>query len=302
MPHRTDAPALPQSRPSWDRAVDRWLSRYRPTTAAAYRYGIDRWTSWCADEDLDPWVARRGDVEGHLAELARTGLAEATVALAYDAVASCYRHLFEDELLDRDPAARVRRPTIHREGQRRTYLTPLEFAAFLTAARVMGPDAHAVAAIGGMMGLRSAEMCGLDVGDVATVAGYQVLRFVGKGGKPAAPPMPIPVLRPVLELTAGRSDGPLLRTHAGTRFTGRSLHHLVARIGTRAGIGHPISPHGLRRTFATAGFAKGVSLRDMQIGLRHARPETSALYDMDRTNLDRHAAHEIAAFLAGFAG
>ena len=292
---------LTLARPPWGRAVDRWLARYRPTTAAAYRHRIDRWTAWCSVEGIDPWDARRGDIEGHLADLTRASLAEATVALAYDAVASCYRHLFEDELLDRDPAARVRRPVIHREGQRRTYLTPLEYAAFLTTARTMGPDAHAVAAIGGMMGLRSAEMCGLDVDDVATTAGYQVLRFIGKGGKPAAPPMPIPVLRPVLELLADRTSGPLLRTQAGTRLTGRSLHHLVGRIAHRAGIGHPISPHGLRRTFATAGFAKGVSLRDMQLGLRHARPETAALYDMDRSNLDRHASHEIAAFLAGFA-
>lgn len=299
MHDRTD-PALPAPR-SWERSVDRWLSRYRPATMETYRRGINRWTAWCADERIDPWDARRGDVEGFLAELARAGLAESTVALAYDAVSSCYRHLFEDELIDRDPAARVRRPVIHREGQRRHYLTPLEYAAFLTTARVMGPDAHAVAAIGGMMGLRSAEMCGLDVDDVATVAGYQVLRFVGKGGKPAAPPMPIPVLRPVLELTAARSEGPLLRTQAGTRLNRRSLHHLVVRIGARAGIAHPISPHGLRRTFATAGFAKGVSLRDMQLGLRHSRPETSALYDMNQSNLDRHASHEIAAFLAGFA-
>lgn len=298
MRDRTDRPALP----TFDRAVDRWLARYRPTTAAAYRYGITRWTTWCTGEDLDPWHARRGDIEAHLAELARAGLAEATVALAYDAIASLYRHLFEDELLERDPAERVRRPLIHREGQRRTFLTPLEYAAFLTAARAMSPDAHAVAAIGGMMGLRSAEMCGLDVADVQSVGGYQVLRFIGKGGKPAAPPMPIPVLRPVLALLAVRTEGPLLRTQAGTRLTGRSLHHLVTRIGARAGIGHPISPHGLRRTFATAGFAKGVSLRDMQLGLRHARPETSALYDMDHGALDRHASHEIASFLSGLAG
>ena len=165
----------------------------------------------------------------------------------------------------------------------------------------MSPDAHAVAAIGGMMGLRSDEMCQLDVGSVSTVGGYQVLRFVGKGGKPAAPPMPIPVMRPVLELLALRADGPLLQTQAGTRFDRRSLGRLVARIGARAGIAHPITPHGLRRTFATAGFAKGVSLRDMQLGLRHSRPESTAVYDMDQGALDRHAAHSVAAFLSGLA-
>lgn len=292
---------MPTPAARWDRSVARWVGRYKPTTAASYAHRVRRWTAWCAAEDIDPWDARRGDVEAHLAELGRSGLAEATVALAYDSIASLYRHLFEDELIGRNPAARVRRPAIHREGQVRTYLTPLEYAAFLTTARGMTPDAHAVAAIGGMMGLRSDEMCQLDVGSVADLGGYQVLRFIGKGGKPAAPPMPMPVLRPVLELLRDRTDGPLLRTQASTRLDRRSMGRLVARIGARAGISHPITPHGLRRTFATAGFAKGVSLRDMQLGLRHANPSTTMAYDMDRANLDRHAAHEIAAFLAGFA-
>ncbi len=287
------------ARPTWERATQRWISRYKPRTQETYRRCADRWTTWCATENIDPWNARRGDVESYLAELARAGLAEASVALAYDAIRSLYDHLYGDELIDKSPVARVKRPTIHREGQKRTWLTPLEYAAFLNAARAMGPDAHGVAAIGGMMGLRSDEMCQLDISSVSTLGGYQVLRFVGKGGKPAAPPMPIPVLRPVLELVAARSDGPLLRTQAGTRLTGRSLHHLVVRIGKRAGIGHPISPHGLRRTFATAGFAKGVSLRDMQLGLRHSRPESTAVYDMDQGALDRHASHSVAAFLSG---
>lgn len=62
--------------PEWDKAVDRWLNLYRPSTAAAYRYGIDRWNTWCAQHDLDPWFVRRGDVESHLAE----PLAVATIA------------------------------------------------------------------------------------------------------------------------------------------------------------------------------------------------------------------------------
>ena len=288
--------------PPWDRAVTRWLTRYRPTTAGAYRLGITRWTAWCATEGLDPWAARRGDVEAHLAELGRAGLAEATVALTYDAIASLYRHLYEDELLERNPTARVRRPLIHREGQVRTWLGPLEYAAFLATARAMGPDAHAVAAIGGMMGLRSAEMCQLDVDSVTERGGYTVLRFTGKGGKPATPPVPAPVQRAVSELLRLRTDGPLLRTQAGTRFDRRSLGRLVARIGERAGIGHPITPHGLRRTFATTGLSTGISQRDMMAATRHARSESLAIYDMDVANLDRHASHRIAGFLSGFAG
>lgn len=61
----------------------------------------------------------------------------------------------------------------------------------------------------------------------------------------------------------------------------------------------PISPHGLRRTFCTTGLVAGIGIRDMQYAMRHADPRTTMRYDMARANLDRHAAHAVAAYLAG---
>ena len=37
----------------------------------------------------------------------------------------------------------------------------------------------------------------------------------------------------------------------------------------------------------------------MQYAMRHADPRTTMRYDMARANLDRHAAHAVAAYLAG---
>ena len=45
----------------------------------------------------------------------------------------------------------------------------------------------------------------------------------------------------------------------------------------------------------------GVPLRDMQYAMRHADARTTTRYDMARANLDRHAAHAVAAYLAGMA-
>jgi integrase/recombinase XerD len=44
-------------------------------------------------------------------------------------------------------------------------------------------------------------------------------------------------------------------------------------------------------------------LRDVQRLLRHARPETTlGSYDITGEALERHASHQIAGFLAGWAG
>lgn len=73
----------------------------------------------------------------------------------------------------------------------------------------------------------------------------------------------------------------------------------LTRVARAAGVTHPISPHGLRRTFCTTGLVAGISIRDMQYAMRHADPRTTLRYDMAKANLDRHAAHAVAAYLAG---
>ena len=53
------------------------------------------------------------------------------------------------------------------------------------------------------------------------------------------------------------------------------------------------------RTFCTTGLVAGIAIRDMQYAMRHADPRTTLRYDMAKANLDRHAAHAVAAYLAG---
>ena len=55
---------------------------------------------------------------------------------------------------------------------------------------------------------------------------------------------------------------------------------------------------GLRHTAITAALDAGVSLRDVQDFARHADPRTTRRYDRGRDNLDRNAAHALAAYFA----
>ena len=126
--------------------------------------------------------------------VADSGLSRASVAAHYDAVASIYRLADEEELVSASPCARVTRPKIQRELQRREVLTVLEYAAFLTAARSRGASHHAIAVLGGMMGLRATEMATLTVESFGNVRGYAILIVLGKGDKAARVPVPIPAL------------------------------------------------------------------------------------------------------------
>jgi integrase/recombinase XerD len=287
---------------AWDDLAAWWLSRYKPSTQRTYATYLPRWVRWCTGRGLDPLAARRADVELWLRSVADSGLARASIAAHYDAVASLYRLAHEEELVAVNPCARVVRPKIQRELQRREVLTVLEYAAYLTAARALGPTHHAIAVLGGMMGLRATEMATLTVESFATVRGYGTLLVIGKGDKPVRVPVPIPALTAVTAVIDGRSTGPLLRTRSGAGMDRRSVHRYVATTAQVAGIRRPIGPHALRRTVGTVGLNQGIPLRDVQRLLRHARPETTlGSYDITGDALERHASHQLAGFLAGWA-
>jgi hypothetical protein len=137
-----------------------------------------------------------------------------------------------------NPCARVTRPKIQRELQRREVLTVLEYAAFLTIARDLGPTHHAIAVLGGMMGLRATEMATLTVESFGTLRGYATLLVMGKSDKPARVPVPIPALGAVQAAIDGRISGPLLRRRdrqGGGHHPAPSAHTLCAEPSVPSG-------------------------------------------------------------------
>ena len=110
------------------------------------------------------------------------------------------------------------------------------------------------------------------------------------------------MLRAVRDAVDGRTAGPILRTRTGRRMDRAGASRALTRVARAAGISHPISPHGLRRTFCTTGLVAGISIRDMQYAMRPADPRTTMRYDTAKANLDRldrHAAYAVVAYLTG---
>ena len=280
-------------------SVTSFLARYREPTLTAYTQDLKAYLGWCQTYDRDVLRVTRGELELYVRYLESRGYAAATVARRFGTVATFYRYAVIDGVIPNDPATAVTRPKVTWEGQKRTVLHPLEFAALLAATRVSGPNDHALVCLLGMLGLRVSEACATDITDLRYEAGYELLHVLGKGAKPADIPLPIPVLRAVREAVAGRIAGPILRTSTGRRMDRAGASRALARVARAAGISHSISPHGLRRTFCTTGLVAGISIRDMQYAMRHADPRTTMRYDMAKANLDRHAAHAVAAYLAG---
>lgn len=133
-------------------------------------------------------------------------------------------------------------------------------------------------------GVRVAELCGLDLGDVDLER--RLVRVLGKGRKERSVPVGLPALRAVSTwLAEGR---PRLVTPAAGRavFLGRRgqridprvvrrvVHQALGRVAGAPDLG----PHGLRHAMATHLLEGGADLRSVQEMLGHASLATTQIY------------------------
>ena len=185
---------------------------------------------------MAPLAVKRPHIELYLRDLERLGYAPATISGRLSTLARLFKYAVIDEHLAANPTAAVTRPRVPWEGQRRTVLHPLEFAAVLSTARQHGTTAHALVAMLGMLGLRVSEACNARIEDMRCPGGYELLSVMGKGARPAEMPLPIPVLRAVKAATEGRSRGPILLSATGACLTRGGASRLLGRVVRAAGV------------------------------------------------------------------
>ena len=86
-------------------------------------------------------------------------------------------------------------------------------------------------------------------------------------------------------------SAPLFQTNSGDRFTESGLHSWMRRLSERTGI--HITPHALRRTFATLSLRAGMNVFQLQGLLGHSSLEMTRHYVslIDKDLIDAHQKH-----------
>jgi hypothetical protein len=82
-------------------ALAGFLAGYRGLTREAYTLDLRQFASWCRNRSLALFAVRRADIEG---------------TRRLSTIAGFYKYAVEEELLDRSPAAHVRRPRVDYES------------------------------------------------------------------------------------------------------------------------------------------------------------------------------------------
>lgn len=275
-----------------------FLAGYGDATAAVYSLGLRQWFGWCESNGADPIDVRRTHFDLWRRDLEARGKAPATIANRLGAVAMFYRWLHEEELLVRNPAAHLKRPSVSSESET-IGLDRAELGRLLYEAETGTPSEYALVSLLALNGLRVSEALGIDITDLAVQRGHRTVSIVGKGNKPATIPMPPRVCRAVDLACGERTEGPLILDTRGVRMNRHSAGWVIDKLARRAGIDHHVHPHALRHACVTVALDAGVPLRDVQNMARHADPRTTSRYDRARHNLDRHASYIVASYVAG---
>jgi site-specific recombinase XerD len=113
-------------------ALAGFLAGYTGLTREAYALDLRQYASWCQQNHLPLFQARRADIECFARAMEAQGRARATITRRLCTIAGFYKYAVEEELLGHSPAAHVRRPRLDYESHA-TGLDRNELGALLVA-------------------------------------------------------------------------------------------------------------------------------------------------------------------------
>lgn len=261
------------------------------STRRAYLADVAGFIRWAERGGTSvPERVDRAQLRRYLAYLTTRRYARATIARKAAALRCYFAWLLRAGELGVDPARRLGAPSGSSRLPR--VLERAEMAAILdapVALRSTGPSElhgavairdHAVLELLYGCGLRVAELCGLDIGDLDLVD--RTVTVIGKGNKQRRIPMHERCAESISawlgtprEMLAAEATPPqaVFLNRRGLRLGTRDVRRIVDRSSPA-----PAHPHALRHTFATHLLDGGADLRVVQELLGHASLSTTQVY------------------------
>ena len=171
-----------------NRAIAGFLAGYSGATLEAYRLDLRQWVGWLDAAGLGVFVVERAHIELYARWCESEGKAPATIGRRLSTICGFYNYCSQERLIDRNPAAHVRRPKQNYESST-LGLDRNELGAFLVQAGLSGGRDHALACLLALNGLRISEALGADIDDLDVNRGHRTLFIRRKGGKTATIPL-----------------------------------------------------------------------------------------------------------------
>ena len=273
---------------------------FSPNTCRAYRRDLEQFFTYLAAkrsdgrEELDAQEIDALVVRAYLGWLHKR-CKRSTIARKLSCLRSFFKYLVKRGVLAFNPADAVLTP---KRGQPVPNYLPIDdvfrMLDGLKGDSVLALRNKAILETLYSTGIRVGELVGANLDDVDFTKG--LIRVWGKGNKERLVPVgnkALRSLRTYMDMrettrekhTEQRDGSSLFLNKLGGRLSARSVARLVDKVNRQLALMRPISPHGLRHTFATHMLDGGADLRIVQELLGHASLSTTQRYthvSMDR--------------------
>lgn len=276
-------------------SVERALST---NTLVAYRRDLKKYVTHLENRGVNQLEKiTEEDVES-LPESLET-MAPASVARCVVAVRTFHKFLYDEGILEKNPAAFAHPPSTPLRLPKALNIE--EIQALLDAKSADDPISlrdRALLEILYGTGARISEAVNLTADDIDTESGF--IRYFGKGRKERIVPLGsyavtaleayIVRARPVLA-AKGSGTSVLFLNKRGRPLSRQSAWGIIQEASEIAGLGKKVSPHSLRHSFATHLLQGGADVRIVQEMLGHSSVTTTQIY----TRVTRDTMREVYA-------
>jgi len=207
--------------------------------------------------------------------------ARSTIARKLSALRSFFKFMLKHGVLEKNPAEFVLTPKLAKKIP--SYLSVDDMFRLLdsmTGNSILELRNRAMFETMYSTGIRVAELAGMNIED-ADLAN-NTIRVLGKGRRERI----VPIGRKAAEAIANYRQqigemsprGALFLNRFGDRLSTRSIARILNQLARKCGLSVPISPHGLRHSFATHLLDAGADLRAVQELLGHQNLSTTQRY------------------------
>ncbi len=257
--------------------IDRKANRCTPRTLDHYHFRLGAFSQFLTAQNVAHInKVTAAHIRLYYIHLQEKALSSHTIHTCARAIRAFLNFCVKEELLDKSPMAKVGLP--QRDKLQPNYLTADEVLKLLDACHTERERAVMLVLLD--TDLRATELVNLNGGDIDHATGAVAVRQ-GKGRKDRTVFIGNRTRKQLLRYyrKVGKSNGdtPLFHSEkTGERLTRWGLRQMLTRVGERCNV--EVSPHKLRRTFATWVWRSGIDVHTLRDLMGHSDLTTLPAY------------------------